>query len=285
MAGDRKRELAFHLLLYVHVALIIDLWVSLFYFAIPAWKSFLVDEDRLLEILSALLNLSVFIYALLLGIRAARQRNRGWIWPAFLTLVGLWSFLEEMSYGRRIFGFGAPRTLGVEIDGLHDYVLVGKHYLEILITSHPRRLAVLVVILGLAALALAVRYRSRIWALLRLVFSMPTYLFFGLYVLLMVISQLLDMGFLTPHILVLLEEIAEFDGSLALLFSCIAADGASSTSVVRFLSLISFVLFMTCSSFAAISVVGGAGCALLGAASSYLGEGPGCHVPSIGASS
>lgn len=232
MTTDRQQHLAHYLKLYILVALAIDLCVSLVYFAFPAYRSFLVDEDRLLEILSVVVDLSVVFYAILLSIRIARNKERGLAWVIFLALVGLWSFLEDMSYGQRIFGFGSPRVFGVPIDGLHDFVYVGKRYLDILIKYQARRLLILVLVLGVVAVALVVRYWSKLWALLGMTFRTPEYLFLALYVLLLIPSAILDLDVLRSPVSTLLEEVFEFDASLALLFCCITIDGISRRGIL-----------------------------------------------------
>jgi len=193
--------------------------------AFPAIRSFLVDEDRLVETLSVLLDLSVFVYGLALVVRSARDKGIGLGWPIFLALVGLWSFLEDMSYGQRIFGFSSPRVFGVPIDGMHDFVYVGKRYLDILIKYQARRLLILVVVLAVAAIGLLIKYRRQILALASAALGTPHYLFFAIYVLLMVPSALLDLDIFSAPVTMLIEELLEFDASLALLFSCIAVDG------------------------------------------------------------
>lgn len=223
MATDKERFVRY-LRPYIYVALAVSLGVSIVYFAFPPLQGFLVDEDRLLETVSALLDLGVFVYGLALTIRGARDRGIVLSWPLFMALVGLWSFLEDMSYGQRIFGFDSPRVFGVPIDGLHDFAYVGKRYLDILIKYQARRLVVLVAVLSLVALGLLVRYRRQILALALKILRMPPYLFFAIYVLLMVPSALLDLDMFASSVTTLIEEVMEFSASLALLWSCIATD-------------------------------------------------------------
>ncbi len=226
MERSRQQHLSHYLRLYLLTALVIDLVVSLVYFAFPAYRGLLVDEDRLLETLSALLDLGVFIYALLLITRRAyKGTSRAWL--IFLALVGLWSFLEDVSYGQRIFGFDSPRVFGVPIDGMHDFVYVGKRYLDILIKYQARRLLILVVVLGVVMMGLVVKYWSKILAVLGNGFRSPQYLFFIIYVLLMAPSAILDLDVFSSPLTTLIEEVFEFDASLALLFGCIAIDGIS----------------------------------------------------------
>lgn len=78
-------------------------------------------EDRTIEVLSAL----TFLGAALLTIRAVRPLSglqRGGVLA--VGLVCFLAFLDEMSFGQRVFGLEAPEILGVEFDAIHDVTSV-----------------------------------------------------------------------------------------------------------------------------------------------------------------
>jgi len=225
-----KQRFVHYVRLYILIALALDLCATFSFCTFPAYRSFIVDEDRLLEGATAFVELGVFVYALLLSIRIARQRSGGLGWSVYIALVGLWSFLEDMSYGQRVFGFGSPVVYGIPIDGLHDFLYVGKRFLDILIKYQARRLLILVAVLGLVAIGLVVRYWPRIRAFLLTVLTTPQYLFFTLYALLEGSSAILDLdlfAFLPIPVELLIEETLELDAVVALLFCCIAIDNIS----------------------------------------------------------
>ena len=82
---------------------------------VPSARERLIVEDGIIETTTAL----VFVAAAVIGVAAlwrSRRRARWWLIPA----LGLLGFLDEMSFGARIFGFPLPVIDGMEVDSFHD---------------------------------------------------------------------------------------------------------------------------------------------------------------------
>lgn len=88
---------------------------ALAYALLPRSRETLITEDGIIETTTAL----VFLAAALAGAVAMVRRKppaRFWLVPAF----GLFGFLDEMSFGARIFGYPLPVIDGMEVDSFHD---------------------------------------------------------------------------------------------------------------------------------------------------------------------
>ena len=99
------------------------------YFLFPESRDFLVAEDRLAEDLEALFYILCFFPGILFILRIKEKKFRR-IYIA-LPFIGLLGFLEEMSYGARIFKFHTALIYNEYFDALHDLVPIAYNYLEI----------------------------------------------------------------------------------------------------------------------------------------------------------
>lgn len=111
-------------LLIVLIALI-NAVAALFFISNPSGgtvRTFIAAEDGILENLTVSLFLFTFLFSLVL--LATRQvngsLNRRWLY--LLLAIGLLGFLEEISYGERLFDLKMPVVYGVKIDALHDLI-------------------------------------------------------------------------------------------------------------------------------------------------------------------
>ena len=98
----------------IGVAVALGVYVMAF-FVLASSHDRLVEEDGIIETTTAL----VFLGAALIGTIAmltTGARRLYWLVPAF----GLFGFLDEMSFGARIFGFPLPVIDGLEVDSFHD---------------------------------------------------------------------------------------------------------------------------------------------------------------------
>ncbi len=80
------------------------------------WHELVYGEDRLIESASAVLFLAAFALA---ALRSARHpARRGTV--GVLGGVALVGFLDEVSFGERVFLLHMPRVSGVKVDAAHD---------------------------------------------------------------------------------------------------------------------------------------------------------------------
>lgn len=76
-------------------------------------------EDHTFELLTAAAFLGAFV---VVAVQLLRRRQVTTLSLA-AGLLGLLAFLDEMSFGERLFDFEAPRMFDTKIDSLHDFLL------------------------------------------------------------------------------------------------------------------------------------------------------------------
>jgi hypothetical protein len=91
------------------------------------------EEDRIVENISAAIFFIIFLMSLtfLIAHKHIKYRN-ALILIMFLGLIG---FLDEISFGQRIFDFNVPIILGFPLDAVHDFyaiaIIAVKEYVYI----------------------------------------------------------------------------------------------------------------------------------------------------------
>ncbi len=180
------------------------------YLVIPALRKPLVREDNLLEMATALLYLAVTVLAIrhLLRMSATLKLPAFWLVP---ILSGL-GFIEEVSFGRMFFN-ELPVVLGVKIDAIHDFLRVlvalgGQSEVFHLVLGAGALIVMFGALLILCfwqSLAVALRTQP-------IIFSMLCLAFVGC-------ASILDLGVISHHFAVFLEEYLEFLAAVALLFA------------------------------------------------------------------
>lgn len=98
----------------------------LIYLWFPEYTPLIIEEDSLVE------NLSVFIFLLagILGLWAIRK-NRNWKKLSLgVAGLGFLGFLDEISFGERVFDFSYPSAMNWQIDSAHDLVAVAYRFFE-----------------------------------------------------------------------------------------------------------------------------------------------------------
>lgn len=91
--------------------------------AVPGSREALLEEDGPIESATAIL----YLVAVVFGVRMARRSGDRILWV--VPLFALAGFLDEVSFGTRLFGLSTPTILDVEFDSLHDVVDVADHAL------------------------------------------------------------------------------------------------------------------------------------------------------------
>lgn len=101
---------------YFSAALAISSFAVLVYFFVPALREALSQEDHLVENLSA----ALFLVCFLLGsVRALKLNSPSRKILLFVPLLGLFAFLDEISYGQRIFNWDTPIINEVSVENVH----------------------------------------------------------------------------------------------------------------------------------------------------------------------
>ena len=205
-----NRPLRFLTLGFVPVAiggLFAGAWV---YEAHPGLRNSLSQEGGLLQSATAL----VFFASALLGLlslsRLEAPLRRGLAW---IPAAGVFGWLEETSYGERLFHLHPPLLFNKHVDSLHS--LLGALLLPFKRSGHAD---ILQSILWVALGYLAIRHRV-VPRLADLARRHPAFLFALLAAGMVLLAQLIDMRVLRWRDSHVMEEILELDGAVAMVIA------------------------------------------------------------------
>ena len=221
---NNRLEQARYAWLLVATLFLIDAIAALIFVSAAAEsdiRGYFTEEDSIVENLTAFLYFCTFLFALLL-IRNRELRNgTSYRWLVALSALGLFGFLDEISFGERLFNFAMPRMGDTKIDALHDVIELGFDQAQRL-ASDQKQLIVLLLMVGLVLSIVALlRYGGRLWA------SIVADQYFSLYLVILIFaflgffSVMLDAGPLQFRGAMAVEECVELNASFALLTGCL----------------------------------------------------------------
>ena len=192
--------------------------LSLVFALAPGLRDGLLAEDRFMENLTVFLFLAGFLAGLGLTLRL---RGTAFFLPySVVPLIGLIGLLDELSFGERIFHITMPTVEGVKVDAVHDVVLLTGVALK-----HHGNYLIYLLILAVGGLVTALTVPSALRNVHRLPDIVKRYAPLRFLLLLAgfgVIATLIDLDIAKYQILQFVEELAEVNGALALLFASFA---------------------------------------------------------------
>lgn len=183
-------------------------------------REFLVDEDKLIECLSAATFFLAFLGGAALLFRGVRRHvDRRWL--MLVTVLGLAGFLDELSYGERIFGLKMPRIAKIKLDAAHD-VIDWLYYEGPVVVARHRGLCLLGLVVAVVLISfglIRVRHRLRDLACDR--GNYPLYALLAFFVAFLACAVTIDLGILDPWStqLPIVEELLELCAGIALVFA------------------------------------------------------------------
>lgn len=209
--------------LFVATSALIDVIASLVFIAAPSAgtvRGYIVNEDSLIENLTAGLFLCTFLFALVL-LNTRRITNKlNFKWLILLLALGLIGFLDEISFGERLLGLEMPVLGATKIDAVHDIFELGISLTPRL--ASDQQLIILLVLFGGLVLSIVaiLKYGKRIRNAAIADRFYPLYLVILFFVLLVCSALMLDTGRFpfTGHKAV--EECLELNAAMALLTCC-----------------------------------------------------------------
>ena len=200
---------------------------------IPDYRAYLVNEDSLVEHLSAFLFLSTFFLSFLFVIKSKKNRKS----LIIVSAVGLLGFLDEISFGERLFMLNMPIIGGKKIDAVHDLFELGYKGIKILTHSHAIFVYLLILIGGGAIMAVtrvALKYRYKLIAIISNGYYKQTYILALFFASLVFAALIIDLGIIHNNALFTLEELLEMNAAMALLFSCLSLCYQNKTGAALF---------------------------------------------------
>ncbi len=186
--------------------------ISAIYVFIPTLRPSLTTEDQFIENLTAVVFFTAFLTAVI-RITTSNESHR--LAYAIVPLLGLIGFLDELSFGQRFFGLKAQTIRGVNIDAVHDVLLLAPDTYGVLLGFLLLTLSVLTLVV-IPKTRIRIRDAFKRYPRLRF---LPFFAAFGLAAL----ALDLHLVFIRPPFFIYLEEMFEMNAALALLFMSFAA--------------------------------------------------------------
>ena len=190
------------------------------YLLAPRVREPLFGEDRLVETITALFFLAASIVgvAFLIAYRARRHRVLLFI----ASSLGLLGFLDEISFGARLFGWSMPEMAGGgEFDGAHDVVILTY---RLGAEADPIVIAAICVSLLLITTLCGLHWYSQLLSLTHRMLTEPVYGLFALFITGVAIAAVLDLGIGILRPLGPIEELVEMNAGLALLLAVLGTN-------------------------------------------------------------
>jgi hypothetical protein len=183
-------------------------------------RSYFVREDSLIENLTAGLYFCAFASALILLTNRRIRNRKSCTWLTALSALGLVGFLDEISFGERLFNFDMPVVRETKLDAVHDVVELGLS-LTIGLETDQKQLVMLFLLSGLALSLVAIlKYVKRFWKSVITDRYFPLYLVGFIFVLLGCAALMLDTGRFPFRGFNAVEECLELNAALTLLTAC-----------------------------------------------------------------
>ncbi len=191
----------------VLIALAVYTWV-------PEYRPHFLMEDRLVENLTAFFYVGAFILALVFVFRS-KEHQRALI---VISAVALLGFLDEMSFGQRLFGLNMPHIHGIRIDAAHDFFFLGYISIRKYVLPHTTLVYSLIGIGAISAVMVTLKCRSKIIGTFTGSHHKEAYILASIFVCLGLFALVLDLDIVPYRITPLLEEIFEMNAAIALIF-------------------------------------------------------------------
>lgn len=209
--------------LFVGTLFIVDVIAALVFITAPSAstvRGYFIREDSLIENLTAAFYFCAFASALFLLTNRSIRNRKGRNWLTALSALGLVGFLDEISFGERLFDFDMPVTHGTKIDAVHDVLELGLS-LPVRLESDQKQIILLLLLTGLVLSLVAIlKYGKRFLKFVITDRYCPIYLVALIFVLLGCSALILDTGRFPFRGFNAVEECLELNAALALLASC-----------------------------------------------------------------
>lgn len=190
-------------------------------------RGFYINEDWLVENLSAAFYLVAFLLAITLAWRSRHRR-----WTIFgVGVIGLVGFLDEISFGERWYDVPMPRFFGVRLDAFHDVFSFAYRVLP-QVRFHPLfflGLLTVAAVMILVGRRLAPTVREWLVGIHR----HPAFTIFILAVLQIAAALVIDLHILRMRGVFMLEEVFEMNAAIALVLCAWSLREPSTPSGIR----------------------------------------------------
>lgn len=227
MRSDGKLKIDKIVVFYLLLVLVIFMAGIGVVYLDPINTKFMHQEDLFIENLTVGICLGTFVLGIILLFKNYSQKKI----LAAASFASLLGFLDEISYGERIFGIKFPLILGKKVDGIHDLLAVVKKFIAIEIIQRPDRHFAIkeatIFLIFSSSIALICFISLCRLNHFKLIPSFSYLILLFSFTVFLVVSQLMDLGLSLYKEYVkniygaTIEEIFELFVSLSLLFTCL----------------------------------------------------------------
>lgn len=193
------------------------------YILFPAFMENLTEEDLLIENVSVILFLAGFVLGLILLARVKRGKN--FIMLIIISFFGMIGFLDELSFGERIFDLSMPELYGVKIDAIHDLLFlcckIIKQKLDITWTLLLCFSAGSFIVIS----AIIFTFRNKLVNFGMEIERYPPYILMIFFGCLILAALIIDLDVIQADIFYLFEELFELNAAVSLIFSALCVNG------------------------------------------------------------
>ena len=185
-------------------------WLGFIFF--PAVTQRFVAEDSLVENASAI----SFLLASVLAVWTLKNNEgyRMYLWT--IAAIGLLGFLDEISFGERLFGMSMPYVAGTKIDAAHDFVDLLYRTRGSWACPGDMSCYSTAAIVALVTMASAWFLRDWIVAQYDKVMKHPHWFLLVLFVGLLSVALIIDLGRIDSALLFAFEELIELNAAVLL---------------------------------------------------------------------
>ena len=199
--------------IYAYSALMLLLSSFVLSFIIPDFLKSISKEDHLLENLTT----GLLLGTAFVGIINWKHRQANTTAIAIYTILAIIGFLDEVSFGQRLFGFTPPLAGGTSLDGFHDLANMSRKIISTNLQYHPTQTFIIFAAFLSALLICTFKFRFKISGTFKSLKKLKLASVVLSIALAILLSQLLDLKIITLSWSTCLEEILELIAALGLL--------------------------------------------------------------------
>jgi len=197
---------------------------TILFLLIPSLRNTLVNEDQIIESLTAFFFFLTFILGMWFLFKIEHRWSR--VIYAFIPIVGLIGFLDELSFGLRILGASKPFSIaGKKMDSVHDLIdvawIIGNDLVEQLDSTTFLLIAFTIFVILVIIAGVIFHYLRRIenfdsW----LRYNVPMFIFIAGFFCAFLLAELIDLSIIEGKGVIydLVEEVSEETMAISMFF-------------------------------------------------------------------
>ncbi len=183
------------------------------FFGMPDYRGYLLHEDSLIENLTAFLFFLSSCIGFLFFLRSKLHCKA----LIIVSMVSFLGFLDELSFGERLFKLDMPRIYGVKIDAAHDFFYLAYKVIIKPAFAYSTYLILFLSIGTMFVTILLVRYRDKVTKITTNIFQNSQFTLLLFFTIFIFCALVIDLDLIHSNVLFMVEELFEMNAAFALL--------------------------------------------------------------------